>query len=176
MDFSIRRRTEDDVALLVAVLERVHRAEGYPLIMPADPLGWITGQRTTEAWVADRAGERAVAHVALATAEGDHAEALWVEASGNRSDEIAVVKRLFVDPAAQRHGIGRALLHAGISAAHSRGLRPVLDVDSANKVAAGMYERAGFSWVGAIEMPWLTTERRFVADCYLGPSPVATSR
>ena len=40
----------------VTVLRQVHAQDGYPLMWPASPAGWISPSRQGAAWVADERG------------------------------------------------------------------------------------------------------------------------
>lgn len=54
-----------------------------------------------------------------------------------------------VDPDQRRHGAGRRLLHAALSAAAERGAtRMFLDVAADNDAAIGLYQSAGFLTLG----------------------------
>jgi L-amino acid N-acyltransferase YncA len=67
---------------------------------------------------------------------------------------FTVENSLYVDPGAQRRGIGRALLEALIEACGKRGFRQMVAVigDSANQAASvALHKAAGFRTVGALD-------------------------
>lgn len=169
----IRRRLDADMAQLAEVLHRVHLRDGYPITMPEDPAAWLSSTRNQASFVATL-DSRLVGHASRATAVGDQAEQVWTTALGEEADRLAVVKRLFVDPSAWGHGIGRRLLAAVTADAHAHGLRPVLDVDSTSAEANALYCAAGFRHVGELELTWTGLGGVFVARCYVGPPPDAT--
>lgn len=167
---TVRRLEEGDLDHLVAVLERVHTATGYPASTPDDPRQWIRGPRTTASWTAVLGG-RPVGHVAAATAGGDRAADVWAVALEQPVEAMTVVKRLFVDPPAHGRGIGRLLLDEVVDHAHAAGLWPVLDVGADAVAPARLYRSAGFVKVGSVELRWPGRETPFLADCYVGPEP-----
>lgn len=66
-------------------------------------------------------------------------------------DECEILT-LAVTPAYRRHGFGRALLHAALALATSRGARAVfLEVAADNAAARGLYAASGFRMVGVRE-------------------------
>lgn len=64
----------------------------------------------------------------------------------------SVENSIYVAPAAQRSGAGRALLHALIKACTDHGARQMIAVigDSANMASIGLHRRAGFTFCGTI--------------------------
>lgn len=173
----LRPRREADLAELGAILQRVHERHRYPSNLPPDPLPWLAGRpRTFEAFVAESPSGRLLGHVALARAEGDQAEATWLKATGLPGGELAVIKRLFVDPPVAGRGLGAALLQEAVDRSHSLGLRPVLDVDARSRPVHHLYEKAGFSHVGDLELAWSSGGASFLARCYVGPAPAQRAR
>ncbi len=78
----------------------------------------------------------------------------WIAPAGGMilartvADEAEVLT-LAVDPAAQRHGIGRALLQQVLATAQERGASAIfLEVASGNAPARSLYAGAGFLEVG----------------------------
>ncbi len=165
----IRPRQDDDVPGLVEVLRRVHEADGYPVNLPPDAGAWLCGERVRASWVATLDG-RLVGQVSRAVVTGDNAAAIWLDAVGCTPEELAVVKRLFVDPGVTGRGIGRRLLDAVVEDAHRLGLRPVLDVDAGGARGRFLYESAGWQLVGVSDLPW-STGGVFPVACYVGPPP-----
>lgn len=63
--------------------------------------------------------------------------------------DVAQVMTVGVDPAYQRHGVGRALLRALVSRARElRASAVLLEVRVDNEAALSLYERAGFERIG----------------------------
>ncbi|HLI45337.1 MAG TPA: GNAT family N-acetyltransferase [Acidimicrobiales bacterium] len=167
---AVRFRREEDLPVLVEVLGRVTKRHRYPVTPPPDPVAWLTGSRTRSSFVATLGG-RVVGQVSRAVAEGDLALEVWTCALGCTPAELAVVKRLFVDPEAGGLGAGRLLLQAVVADAHALGLTPVLDVDAASERARRMYELAGFRLVGELELTWAGLDGSLAVACYAGPPP-----
>jgi GNAT superfamily N-acetyltransferase len=164
----IRPRTEDDLEPLVRALALVAAVDRYPTRWPADPAGWIRSRDVIGAWVAEEAGEL-LGHVNLRR-PGDHVPARMWRARGG-TGECALVSRLFVVPAAQRRGLGLALLVAACARAAEIDRRPVLDVRDDNLAAVALYRRLGWTELGVYE-------DRFHADgpmerlhCFAAPDP-----
>lgn len=170
----VRPRLHEDVPALVDVLMAVHEADGYPAMMPPDPAAWLTGERLRASWVATLGGV-VVGQVSRAVVTGDRAADAWLAATGCAREEVAVVKRLFVSPAATHRGVGRRLLETVVSDAHREGLWPVLDVDERSDRAKALYESAGFERIGTVELPW-SGDGVFRAACYVGPPPAGLGR
>lgn len=101
MSVLIRSRVDADIPALADVLVRVHAQDGYPVEGVADPEAWLRSDRMLGAWVAEVASE-IVGHVMVAEpGEGDEAAKLLAHRDGLLMEEIAVLGRLFVDPAAR---------------------------------------------------------------------------
>ncbi|MBY6677937.1 ribosomal protein S18-alanine N-acetyltransferase [Rhodococcus sp. BP-316] len=91
---------------------------------------------------------------------------------GKGEDTESEVHTIGVDPAAQRRGIGRALLDALLHEADLHGGPVFLEVRTDNEPAIELYRRAGFDIVG--------TRRRYYqpsgADAYTMTRPAPTTR
>ncbi|RDI02269.1 acetyltransferase (GNAT) family protein [Curtobacterium sp. AG1037] len=68
----IRPRRDDDLELLVELLRRTHREDGYPARWPDDPASWLTPPGHLVAWTAWSSGS-VVGHVGLAAPDPDAA-------------------------------------------------------------------------------------------------------
>jgi GNAT superfamily N-acetyltransferase len=159
----IRPRSENDLAECVAILAEVHRRDGYPMVWPRDPAGFLAKPGLLGAWVAVVDG-RLAGHVALAPAgAGDAAAALL-------GRDAAVVSRLFVSSAVRGRGTGGALLEHATREAHQRGLHPVLDVLATSSASISWYERMGWRLLGTAQTQW--GAHRVTVRCYAGPGPV----
>lgn len=154
MPFPIRRRTSSDLPGVGELLTATHHSDAYPVILLADMAAWGAGTGVIDAWVADDpANGHVVGHVALAEAEPDDAATLqWLEATGRPIEELGVVRRLVVHERAHGHGTGAELLAMAVTAAHERGLRPVLDMADNLAAAGRLYARAGFEHIGAYDL------------------------
>jgi GNAT superfamily N-acetyltransferase len=97
----------------VAVLSQVHAQDGYPLVWPASPAGWLSSSRQVAAWVADDAGSIA-GHVALAQPHAGEAASAWAGALDARVEDLLCVSLLFVAPQHRGRAIGGLLLDTGL--------------------------------------------------------------
>lgn len=155
MAFPIRPRTAADLAAVGELLTATHHSDAYPVILLDDMAAWGAASDVVDAWVATDpdAGGQVVGHVVLTDAEpGDAATDQWIEATGQRVDELVAVRRLVVHERAHRSGTGAALLATAVAAAGALGRRPVLDMADNLAAAARLYERAGFEHVGAYDL------------------------
>jgi GNAT superfamily N-acetyltransferase len=140
-------RRADDLEACVALLAAVHASDGYPACWPDDPARWLAPDELMSAWIAKRADE-VVGHVCLCQAEEGASAAIWSASAGRTVDQLGVVSRLFVAPAARRQGLGGLLLLAACEEACRRGLHPVLEVLERDRAAAALYERLGWRRAG----------------------------
>ena len=184
----LRARTDDDLEGVADLLVETHHSHAYPVVLMDDLAGWAAGHGVLDAWVAvDRdQPDRVIGHVALTTAAADELPTpQWVAATGLHPRDLGVVRRLLVHSAAQRSGLGRALLATAVDAAHGRGLQPVLDMAVNLREAAQLYQSAGFEEVGRYDLdltPYFPAgQTSFVIDghrttvlpvvTWVGPSP-----
>ncbi|MER5951506.1 GNAT family N-acetyltransferase [Streptomyces sp. NPDC001904] len=159
----VRARDEGDLAACVAVLGAVHRADGYPTVWPDDPAAWLGPGTDGRAWVAEREG-RIVGHVALVGPAADDVAPTLL-----RRGPAAVVSRLFVDPGARGLRVGARLLARAAEAAHTRGARTVLDVVTTDTAAIALYERLGWTFLGAGRQQW-SSGTSVTVRCYAAPA------
>jgi GNAT superfamily N-acetyltransferase len=148
----IRARQPEDLDGCVAVLRRVYATTGYPSGWPRDPARWLSPADQVAAWVAEDDGLLA-GHIALV--QGVRTECL-LRAAGRDASELGGIARLFVDPAAMRRGLARALLAAAVGHARARGLQPVLDVVDDDEAAIALYEASGWKLAGITTATWVT--------------------
>ncbi|MFI5803538.1 GNAT family N-acetyltransferase [Streptomyces sp. NPDC051561] len=159
----VRLRHPADLPVLARVLGEVHEEDGYPRDWPASPEEWVGLPAPLGAWVVVWGGEP-VGHVALtAPGQGDVAPGLV-------AGPVAVVARLFVSPRVRGLGAGRVLLAEVCSLAGELGVRPVLDVVSADTGAVDFYSRTGWEAVGSGEQEWGGGELVPV-HCFAAPLP-----
>jgi ribosomal protein S18 acetylase RimI-like enzyme len=170
----IRPRQPDDLPDCVAVLARVHQADGYPTSWPADPPRWLDPTGLLGAWVAVAPRAGVFGHVALTVAR-EPVEPRLLAATERPPAELASIARLYVDPAARGHGHAGALLDAATDAAHGLGRRCVLDVVADGTAAIALYERRGWLRVASAPATWSTaTGERPLVHYYVEPAPVGT--
>lgn len=157
MGVAVRDRRDGDLDVLLALLQRTHEQEGYPVRAEAVSAAWLTSadkpgwpqQPELGGWVAV-AGDRVLGHVALHPAGGPCLP-LWTAGADRTVDELAVVSRLFTDRTVR--GAGTALIAHAVAAAGLRGRRAVLEVD-ARSPAYGLYLRQGWREAGRTPQQW----------------------
>lgn len=164
----LRVREEDDLERCVALLREVYEADRYPVVWPADPFSWLAGRDPLTAWI-DEEDDRLLGHLSLHGTDDGRARPAWREALGVPADQLAVVSRFFVWPAARGRGIGAALMGQAQAYAADRRLSLVLDVAEHNRDAIAFYERRGWRRVGTAELPlsadpWTLGVLLFVLD------------
>ncbi|MDB5857745.1 MAG: hypothetical protein JWQ76_1434 [Ramlibacter sp.] len=122
----------DDAAAVAHFIERVIRASVDATDKEKEDF-IVHTRRNVELWAA-------------APGEALHLKCV---AAGGALLGVVMVKQywnlchLFVAPAAQGQGLGRALLEAAVSACRARRVRPYVRLNSARN-AVGFYERLGF--------------------------------
>ena len=165
----IRDRSPGDGAILEAVARETHRVDGYPKYMPDDLRSFIVDKDALGAWVAQNEHE-VLGHVALHRRSESKVMEEIRTTTGLEGDQVAVVARLLVSPAARRQGTGRALLDRAVEEARRLDRRAVLDVVDEHRAAIALYERAGWTRVGKVDwsLPGDRLLREFV---FLSPEP-----
>jgi GNAT superfamily N-acetyltransferase len=153
----VRPRQDADLPTLLALLQRTHEREGYPVRASAVRADWLAAPTELTNAVAQY-GERVIGHVALhptATpghdAGEDAASAQWQQATGLPAERLAVVSRLVTDRSVP--GAGTALLMHALKAAADLGRAPVLLVDP-DSGARGFYLRRGWREIGTARQQW----------------------
>jgi GNAT superfamily N-acetyltransferase len=136
----LRERRASELADCVRALRLVHRADGYPMVWPRDPAGWLRPAATLQAWVAVTRTEAVVGHVLL---------------SATQDPDTVEIARLFVSPEARGQGLGAALLGRARAWAEERGRRVVLQVVADERShAIALYEREGWRRTGTVTAEW----------------------
>jgi GNAT superfamily N-acetyltransferase len=136
----LRERREDDLGDCVRTLRLVHRADGYPMVWPRDPAGWLCPATMLRAWVAVTRTEELTGHVLLLTTQ---------------DPDTVEIARLFVSPEARGRGLGAALLGRARAWAEERGRRVVLRVVADERSPAiALYEREGWRRTGTVTAEW----------------------
>lgn len=167
----VRDRSDADLDACAALAGAVHESDGYPRYLPGDLRSFIASRDAYQAWVAERDG-RVVGHVALHPRSSGPAVAVAREALGQPPERLGFVARLLVSPDARGTGAGRALLEAATRAAISRGLSPVLDVDTTAAAAIALYERCGWVRAGQVTVRF-SDGKELTEFVYVGPRPDA---
>jgi GNAT superfamily N-acetyltransferase len=145
----IRPRHESDIAACSDLVRQVHAADRYPLHLPDNLTSFLVSPGAYGAWVADDGGTIA-GHVMLHSHGLRSALEVAGGALGRSADQLGVVARLFVSPAARGRGTGRLLLGTAVAESAARGLWPVLDVDTGLTSAISLYESCGWVRAGKI--------------------------
>lgn len=145
----LRPRRPDDLPALLALLQRTHEQDGYPVRQEAVSGWWLASDDELWSAVAEQDG-RVVGHVALHPPDPG-ALPLWREATGRDAEGLAMVSRLFTDRTVP--GAGTALLTHAVEQARADGRVPVLQVDP-DGAASAFYLRRGWQRVGTARQQW----------------------
>lgn len=130
----------------------VQEHDGYPPHLPGgDYRQFLESGDPLAAWVAEEAG-RCVGHVSLNESTSPAVLGLAARTLGRDPTEFGVVARLMVDTQMRRSGLGRTMLDHAAAACFERGLTPILDVVDRFAPAIALYERAGWSSLGSVEV------------------------
>jgi GNAT superfamily N-acetyltransferase len=166
----VRPRSEEDLDQCVDMAEAVHRRDGYPVFLHTDFRTFLVAPDALAGWVAEDEDEgRVVGHVALHEQTLPEVLAIASAALARPVDELGVVARLMVAPAARQRGVGRLLLDAATDGARARSRWPILDVCADFRPAVALYEARG--WVRAGAVPLRLDDRDIEELVYLGPPP-----
>jgi GNAT superfamily N-acetyltransferase len=135
------------------MVREVHSTDRYPRFLPADIAQFLNPPDPFGCWVADVNGE-VCGHVTLVARGLPATMEIAAGALAKPAEQLAVVARLFVSPRARGLRAGRLLLDAATAEARSRGLHPVLDVDTELSAAIALYESAGWTRAGQLTVRW----------------------
>jgi mycothiol synthase len=119
---------------------------------------WNFRPLTAEALQGDLVGQRAGFLVAHEPSDEQHilgtVHALFDSASQNPDGQpYAWISNLTTDPATRGHGLGRALLTAGLAFLQAQGATSVaLGVDGGNEAAVQLYRSVGFTPINTVEI------------------------
>jgi ribosomal-protein-alanine N-acetyltransferase len=137
----IRPRVAADIAQCLTALRATHEADGYPMVWPADPVGWLDDPRLIAAWVAvAEQDDRILGHLAL------------VQPAPGALTEVS---RLFVDPGARGQGLATHLLEVAGAYAEPRRLTLVLEGVAQSVDAIALYEKLGWRLQDSRAADWL---------------------
>lgn len=165
----IRPRRNSDIAACADLVREVHALDRYPRFLPDDLTLFLTPPDAYGSWIADRRGD-VTGHIALLPRSLPSVLQLASNALGRPAEKLAIVARLFVSPQARGEGVGRLLLDSATAEAISRGLWPVLDVDTDLAPAIALYESRGWVRVGTITVRF-KDGHSLNEYVYLGPAP-----
>ncbi|MDH6450184.1 MULTISPECIES: GNAT family N-acetyltransferase [unclassified Streptomyces] len=164
----VRPFEDSDLADAAAALVDVHTTDGYPVEGVEEPETWLRSADVIAAWVGELDGA-VVGHVAIMRPHGEDAVSLWMQQSGDKEDQIAVLARLFVVKSARKHAVGESLMQAAMSYADEHGIRLVLDVMTKDTAAMRLYERLGWREIGRAPHHY-GSGQSIDAVCYVAPS------
>lgn len=162
----VQPRTDSDVEPTLALLARVHAADGYPSTV-ADIEAFLVPPYEVAAWVAV-AEEGVVGHVALHRPPRSATAAVASRTTGLQPEQHLVLSRLFVSPDRRGHGLGRRLLGIAQAEAKRRGEQVVLDVGQDFSAAAALYESAG--WLRVAKDRHVIGPAGFAVWVYVAPT------
>ena len=144
---TIRPRDLTDLPKTATLLAKVHARDSYPVQGVQHAEAFLSSPSTLCAWVAVRPSGEIIGHVALSSpSPSDPAVALWK--AQNRSEPVAVLERLFVDPSARGEGLAGRLMGVAVAEAGRRGLRAVLFALVKDQAAMRLYVREGWEEFG----------------------------
>jgi len=150
----VRPACESDAAAIAGVKIAAWRA-AYRGIVPAPVLEGFDLDREAATW-RGRLRDQAVARVSVADLVEPPATPRlvgYVTEGPARGDDVAglgEIWAIYVDPEAQRRGVGRVLMDAGLGGLAARGYdEAMLWVFEANAAARAFYERMGWAPDGA---------------------------
>jgi GNAT superfamily N-acetyltransferase len=162
----VRPRIDSDLDGCEDVAAVVRAIDGYPPHLPHQLRQFVASQDALGAWVADDDGQ-IVGHVALNPTSSDEVIDLACAVLQKPAAALGVIARLFVAPSRRGQGTGGRLLRAATAAAVSRGLVPILDVGTHFTPAIAMYEKHGWTRLGAVTVTF--GDRDLPEFVYVGP-------
>jgi GNAT superfamily N-acetyltransferase len=167
---AVRPRQERDLDDCEQIARLVQSVDGYPAYVPGNDLRrFLVSPDALAAWVAVARGD-IVGHVALHRRSSEPVMNLASRALGVDAARLGVVARLLVTPSTRRSGAGRLLLETATAAARARSLVPILDVGTRHAAAIALYDAAGWTRLGTIEVEFRggVSLEEFV---YVAPEP-----
>lgn len=167
----MRRRRDDDLPALEALLAEQQPASRYPWRwpLPFPVREFLVRDAEQASWVCEVDGVLA-GHVAVSAAGDDEAATVFRTATG--CADPAVVSVLVVATAARGRGVAGALLDTAVAWAHAAGRVPVLDVLPVHSAAHAVYVHRGWVDLGGARFSWLPDELPDVRLMALPPYPL----
>lgn len=170
---TVRPRLASDREALLTALASCARHTGYfaaedgSLVPHAEAS--LFDDRYDAAWVAETDG-RVVGHIAvmpLPLGEDQESIPLWTAATGKAAEAHTLIKRLFVDPTAQRGGVAKVLMAAAMDHIETNRQIGVLDTVSIAKAAMNLYQGLGWREVARAKPSW--TDEPFDMVLFVAP-------
>ena len=194
-NITIRPRLPSDLPSCASLLARVYEKDRYPVQGVSNAIEFLSPPSTLASWVAvaedtpaaspneneDQAEKKdedkaetpkILAHISLSLptpTSTDPAVILW---RSQNSQPVAVLERLFADPAARGQGLAEKLMRTVTEEAGKRGLRCVLFALVKDVGAMRLYERVGWKVFGREMYGYEGAEgewREMEAVCYVAP-------
>jgi hypothetical protein len=183
----IRPRLPTDLPSCASLLARVYEKDRYPVQGVSHAIEFLSSPDALGSWVAAAEGSpepassnndnqveffSILAHISLSLpppTSTDPAVVLW---RSQNSQPVAVLERLFVDPAARGQGLAERLMRTVTEEAGKRGLRCVLFALVKDGGAMRLYERVGWKEFGREMYGYEDGEgewREMEAVCYVAP-------
>ncbi|WP_435202201.1 GNAT family N-acetyltransferase [Janibacter sp. GS2] len=170
MSREIRPTVAADIKGLADALIQVHSTDGYPVEGVDNPQAWLHLPAALGQWTALLDGNP-VGHFGITRpGQGDAAPAMLAASEGMSLDDIAVLVRLFVAPAARGRSLGREMVEKAEEMARAMGLRLTLDVMEKDRDAISLYERQGWVALGSFSHTY-GDEERIHAIAMAAPEP-----
>lgn len=193
----IRPRLPTDLPSCASLLARVYEKDRYPVQGVSNAIEFLSSPDALRSWVAVTESEATsdsappgaspnndnqdeslsiLAHISLSLppqTSTDPAVVLW---RSQNSQPVAVLERLFVDPAARGQGLAEKLMRTVTDEAGKRGLRCVLFALVKDVGAMRLYERVGWRVFGREMYGYGDADgewREMEAVCYVGPEITA---
>ena len=158
---TIRARRPADVPALAEILLAQQAGSRYPFRdpLPVPVEEFLHADDAVRAWTAELDG-RLVGHVCrtgpgAGSPDVEAMNARCAEAHGCDVEELAWVRTLFVAEGVRGHGVGRRLVETVLADILADGLRPCLEVLSAQQSALALYRSTGWEEVDRTRPAWL---------------------
>ena len=168
---TIRPRADADLPGCVEVARAVQERDRYPLVWPADPIGWLCPDGVLAAWVSLRDGA-VVGQLLLRDGTDLERRDAAAAAAGVPVDRLASISRLFVAPGARGTGLAARMIDTAVAAAAEAGRVCALDVLGERWGGPErLYRRLGWRRVATATASWWTgpDDQRPDVHTYLAP-------
>lgn len=159
MDLRLRRRREDDLPALLAILKEQQPHTGYPQSGFEVTEEFIVRHYELVSLVAEAGGEP-VGHVSVQEAAHVHHDhtgetlAAWEAGHARPAAELGVISALFIANSVRGRGVGVRLLDAAAEWCTDHGLGPCLDIVPNRSNALDIYRARGWCTVAEVDTWW----------------------